>query len=201
MGHNRRIMFFEPLENRVLLSRSCFVPPGGQDTCAGTMGAPLASIQRAATLAQPGDTVLIRGGTYRETVTPTNSGTAGAPITFRFAEDAYPPMTGEFQEVRPPHRLAFTWGATGTTSIAGVSDALSQAVAGAAGLAPALVLSDRMQQQYTRMICDLVEGVFTVTNPEPKPGFVRLAVRAASRHGVRLRELAADGLLGARVFR
>ena len=35
---------------------------------------------------------------------------AGAPITFRFAEDAYPAMTGEFREVRPPHRLAFTWG-------------------------------------------------------------------------------------------
>jgi uncharacterized protein YndB with AHSA1/START domain len=35
---------------------------------------------------------------------------AGAPITFRFAEDRYPPMTGAFREVSAPERLAFTWG-------------------------------------------------------------------------------------------
>jgi uncharacterized protein YndB with AHSA1/START domain len=34
----------------------------------------------------------------------------GAPITFRFAEDAYPAMEGAFREVRPPERLVFTWG-------------------------------------------------------------------------------------------
>jgi uncharacterized protein YndB with AHSA1/START domain len=32
------------------------------------------------------------------------------PITFRFAEDRYPPMTGAFREVSPPERLVFTWG-------------------------------------------------------------------------------------------
>lgn len=34
----------------------------------------------------------------------------GAAIDFRFAQDAYPPMTGEVREVDAPHRLAFTWG-------------------------------------------------------------------------------------------
>jgi uncharacterized protein YndB with AHSA1/START domain len=34
----------------------------------------------------------------------------GAPIDFRFAQDAYPPMTGEVREVDEPHRLVFTWG-------------------------------------------------------------------------------------------
>lgn len=34
----------------------------------------------------------------------------GAPIDFRFAQDAYPPMTGEVREVQPPRRLVFTWG-------------------------------------------------------------------------------------------
>ena len=34
----------------------------------------------------------------------------GAPITFRFAEDRYPSMSGAFREVSPPHRLSFTWG-------------------------------------------------------------------------------------------
>ena len=35
---------------------------------------------------------------------------AEQPITFRFAEDRYPPMSGAFREVSPPHRLVFTWG-------------------------------------------------------------------------------------------
>jgi uncharacterized protein YndB with AHSA1/START domain len=34
----------------------------------------------------------------------------GAPITFRFAEDRYPAMSGVFREVSPPRRLSFTWG-------------------------------------------------------------------------------------------
>lgn len=34
----------------------------------------------------------------------------GEPLTFRFAEDAYPAMGGTFRHVDPPHRLAFSWG-------------------------------------------------------------------------------------------
>ena len=38
----------------------------------------------------------------------------GSPITFRFSQDfepdTYPAMSGEFVEVDPPSRLAFTWG-------------------------------------------------------------------------------------------
>jgi DNA-binding transcriptional ArsR family regulator len=34
----------------------------------------------------------------------------GAPIAFRFADDAYPPMSGEVLELQPPHRFSFTWG-------------------------------------------------------------------------------------------
>ena len=34
----------------------------------------------------------------------------GAPIEFHFAQDAYPPMTGEVREVDEPRRLVFTWG-------------------------------------------------------------------------------------------
>jgi uncharacterized protein YndB with AHSA1/START domain len=35
---------------------------------------------------------------------------AGAPIAFRFSQDAYPPMQGELKEVDPLRRLVFTWG-------------------------------------------------------------------------------------------
>jgi NADH-quinone oxidoreductase subunit N len=49
-------------------------------------------------------------------------------------------LLGSFSSAIFLFGLAFTWGATGTTSIAGVREALTQAVAGAAGLSPALVL-------------------------------------------------------------
>ena len=71
----------ERLEGRVLLS-TYFVSTAGSDLGAGTLAAPFRTIQRAASVAQPGDTVLIRGGVYRETVVPAHSGTQNAPITF-----------------------------------------------------------------------------------------------------------------------
>lgn len=67
--------------------------------------------------------------------------------------------------------------------------------------APGLVLSDRVQQQYPGMIADLVQGLFTVTNPTPKPGMLKLVRQSANKHGVKLRHLAADGLAGGRTFR
>lgn len=74
---------FEILEDRRLFSRTWFVAPNGLDSNAGTLIAPLQSIQAAASAAQPGDTVMIEGGTYHETVTPANSGTASAPISYQ----------------------------------------------------------------------------------------------------------------------
>lgn len=66
--------------------------------------------------------------------------------------------------------------------------------------APGLVLSERVQQRYPGLICDLVEGMFTVTNPVPKPGGLRVTRSAAARHGVKLRQLAADTLRAMRIF-
>lgn len=66
--------------------------------------------------------------------------------------------------------------------------------------APALVLSDRMQHRYPGMICDLVQELFTVDNPRPKPGLRRLLWRSARRHGVRARELLSDAVTGLRSF-
>ncbi|MBI4975948.1 MAG: right-handed parallel beta-helix repeat-containing protein [Spirochaetes bacterium] len=45
------------------------------------------SINTAALGAQPGDTVNIHAGTYRETVVPPRSGAAGSPITYQSAGD------------------------------------------------------------------------------------------------------------------
>lgn len=70
------------LERRVLLS-SWYVSPLGSDANPGSKAQPFQSIQHAADVAQPGDTVLLRRGTYHETVVPPRSGTPGAPIVFR----------------------------------------------------------------------------------------------------------------------
>jgi electron transfer flavoprotein-quinone oxidoreductase len=58
--------------------------------------------------------------------------------------------------------------------------------------APRLLLSDRMQQQYPHLICNLVEELFTVRNPEPKPGGIKVALRELRRGGVRMRDVARD---------
>ena len=80
-GFARRLTS-ESLEQRVLLS-SFYVSTAGSDADSGTLSAPFRSIQHAANLAGPGDTVFIRGGVYRETVRPARSGTSGDPVVFR----------------------------------------------------------------------------------------------------------------------
>lgn len=67
--------------------------------------------------------------------------------------------------------------------------------------APRLILSERMQSQYPKLMCDLAEQMFTVTNPEPKPGVGRLLWRGVRASGVRWRDLARDGVESWRVFR
>jgi electron transfer flavoprotein-quinone oxidoreductase len=67
--------------------------------------------------------------------------------------------------------------------------------------APKVLLSERVQQRYPGLIADIAEGVFTVTNPTPKPGMTRLLRQAARRNGISLRELAADAIALGRVFR
>jgi electron transfer flavoprotein-quinone oxidoreductase len=63
---------------------------------------------------------------------------------------------------------------------------------------PDLVLSDRVQRRYPGLVCDLVSGMFTVDNPDPKPGLRKIFRRSAKRNGVRLRDLARDTITGIR---
>lgn len=53
------------------------------DPNAGLTDGPFLTIQKCANVAAAGDTCLIRSGTYRETVTPAASGTAGNRIVYR----------------------------------------------------------------------------------------------------------------------
>ncbi|OGV82970.1 MAG: hypothetical protein A3K19_32695 [Lentisphaerae bacterium RIFOXYB12_FULL_65_16] len=61
-----------------------YVSPDGNDANPGLgAGQALCTIQAAVDKAQPGDTVLVRGGTYRETVIFPRSGTADTPISVK----------------------------------------------------------------------------------------------------------------------
>jgi hypothetical protein len=61
-----------------------YVSTSGDDTNGtGTNSKPWKTIQKAADTMVAGDTCIIRGGTYRETVTLSKSGTATSPITFQ----------------------------------------------------------------------------------------------------------------------
>lgn len=67
---------------------------GASDENPGTAEAPFATIQKAADVATAGDTVKIRTGTYRETIIPANSGTAGSPIVYEPDGDAVVTVSG-----------------------------------------------------------------------------------------------------------
>lgn len=60
----------------------------------GTKERPFKHIQDAASIAQPGDEVLVGPGTYREYVDPANAGTPEAPITYRSVEPLGAVITG-----------------------------------------------------------------------------------------------------------
>lgn len=66
----------------------------GNDSADGSAASPWRTIQRAADVAQPGDTVTIRGGTYREWVKPANAGRKDAPIVYRAADGEKVIVTG-----------------------------------------------------------------------------------------------------------
>ncbi len=57
-----------------------YVATNGDDASAGTLTKPLRTIQLALDRLQPGDTCILRGGTYRETAELKSSGSSGKPV-------------------------------------------------------------------------------------------------------------------------
>lgn len=66
--------------------------------------------------------------------------------------------------------------------------------------APHLVLSERMQRQYPKAMCDMVEALFTVENPRPKRGAAAIARAVVKHEGIRVRDLARDLWAMSRTF-
>ena len=65
---------------------------------------------------------------------------------------------------------------------------------------PSLVLSDRVQHLYPEMIANVVERMFRVENPRPKPGLRKILDQERRRSGVRVRDLLRDTWSGVRSF-
>lgn len=80
-------------------ARQFHVALGGDDAARGTKAAPLRTIQRAAELAQPGDTITVHEGIYRERINPPRGGTSDKQrIVYRAAP-------GERVEIRGSERI------------------------------------------------------------------------------------------------
>ncbi|KAL4748192.1 hypothetical protein BDW72DRAFT_215027 [Aspergillus terricola var. indicus] len=80
-----------------VLAADIYVSPDGSDDAAGTIDAPLQSIQLAVDQATAGSTIYLRGGTYTPTsnIQITKSGTASAPYILRAYEGESVIIDGE----------------------------------------------------------------------------------------------------------
>jgi electron transfer flavoprotein-quinone oxidoreductase len=65
---------------------------------------------------------------------------------------------------------------------------------------PDLVLSPRMQSRYPALTCNVVERLFRVDNPTPKPRLRQILTEETRAAGVKARELAADAWKAVRAF-
>jgi hypothetical protein len=102
-----------------LAGKTYYVATNGVDEPQnGTLAAPFASLQYAASVAKPGDTVLVRGGAYNKlfTLKTANSGTLTAPITYAAYGAETPIIDGT--------KLTIPGGQNGLVTLDGVSDVI-----------------------------------------------------------------------------
>jgi electron transfer flavoprotein-quinone oxidoreductase len=65
---------------------------------------------------------------------------------------------------------------------------------------PHLVLSDRVQHKYPGFVTGIVERMFRVENPHPKPGVLRILREERKKAGISLMDLLRDALTGLKGF-
>jgi electron transfer flavoprotein-quinone oxidoreductase len=61
-------------------------------------------------------------------------------------------------------------------------------------------MGERNQRHYPQIACNIVEDMFRVENPDPKPGLRRIVQREVKRSGLRVRDLMRDARDGMRSF-
>lgn len=118
--------YFSLLAALPLAGAEWFVAPQGDDANRGTPAAPFATLQRAQDAAGPGDSVCIRGGTYRMSEAQIarkerifayvtlldKSGRPGQRITYRAAAGERPVF--DFSAVKPPGYRVYAFRVTGS---------------------------------------------------------------------------------------
>jgi electron transfer flavoprotein-quinone oxidoreductase len=63
-----------------------------------------------------------------------------------------------------------------------------------------LVLSDRVQRRYPSVACHVIERLFRVDNPQPKPGLIRIVREEIKRNRLRWRDMARDAWHGGKAL-
>src|SRR5688572_5993027 len=100
MNHQTCLSLLVSVVLTILLSASAhaetyYVAVNGDDGHSGRKGVPLATIQKAASLARAGDTVIVGGGEYKGHVILQFSGEPEKPIIFKNAPGEKPVLDGE----------------------------------------------------------------------------------------------------------
>ncbi|MEN8445914.1 MAG: DUF1565 domain-containing protein, partial [Cyanobacteria bacterium J06555_13] len=89
------VNFSQPSQNT---GRTFFIAPNGSDRNAGTLNSPFATLTKANEAVQAGDTIYMRGGTYKPAIDKiiklTKSGTQAAPIRLYAYKDENPVIDG-----------------------------------------------------------------------------------------------------------
>ncbi|CAN5497027.1 hypothetical protein BH10ACT3_BH10ACT3_09980 [soil metagenome] len=67
-------------------------------------------------------------------------------------------------------------------------------------MAPHLVMSDLAQQQLPAVACGVFEQLFSVVNPEPKPGLAKIVRSEMKRNKIKLRAAATQTIKAVRTF-
>lgn len=92
------------------MTREYHVRPDGDDLSEGDAMRPFATIAHAATVARPGDTVIVHDGVYRETVDPVYGGISDLErITYRAAEGEHPIIKGSERITSWEHDRGNVW--------------------------------------------------------------------------------------------
>lgn len=73
-----------------------YVATNGSDSNPGTISKPFRTIQKGVNSTNTGDTTYVRGGTYHEAITITNSGTSSSPITLSGYPGEKPIIDGQY---------------------------------------------------------------------------------------------------------
>ncbi len=67
-------------------------------------------------------------------------------------------------------------------------------------VAPHLVMGDLAQRQLPAVACGVAEAMFQVTNPDPKPGLIRIIRTQIRRHGLKLSTVAKESWRALRAY-